>query len=234
MLDIPPETWLSWANATRIWGLAIAAIAGVVSLIASIAQNNFQTIVSAKKDEALRVFQAESQERIAAANTQAAEANARAAEANEKAEQERLGRLKIEEKIAPRWLSTQQQQELGDRLSQFRGIAAQMWIFPAGTADTSPLANLLAEIFKSAGWFPERAISVAGQANPGIRVSPRAGTDGVEPARALVEYLRDSAGIDAVMVDPFNDDEPLLPAVTGSDPRPAVPFTIRMAIGTKP
>ena len=132
MLDIPPETWLSWANAARIWGLAIAAIASVVSLIASIAQNNFQTIVSAKKDEALRVFQAESQERIAAANTQAAEANARAAEANEKAEQERLGRLKLEEKLAPRWLSTQQQQELRDRLSQFPALRPKCGYFLRG------------------------------------------------------------------------------------------------------
>jgi hypothetical protein len=48
MFNLPPETWLSWVNIARIWGLAIAAIAGVISLVAGIAQHHLQAVVSAQ------------------------------------------------------------------------------------------------------------------------------------------------------------------------------------------
>lgn len=96
MFNIPPETWLSWVNIARIWGLAITVIASVISLVASIVQSNAQAVVSAKKDEALRIFQTESQERIALANARAAEAEKKAEEARVKAAVAETGQKSLE------------------------------------------------------------------------------------------------------------------------------------------
>ena len=49
MFNIPPETWLSWSNSARIWGIAITVFAGVITLVATIVQIKMQAIVSAKK-----------------------------------------------------------------------------------------------------------------------------------------------------------------------------------------
>src|SRR2546428_2288570 len=48
-----------------------------------------------------------------------AEAHARAAEANQKAEEEKLARVKIEEKLAPRHLSAEQQRRIVSALKPF-------------------------------------------------------------------------------------------------------------------
>ena len=154
MPEITRETWLSWANSARLWGLAIAAIAGVIGLVASVAQNHFQEVVSARKDEALRVFQAESQERIATVNAQAAEANARAADARKRAAMAEqaaaeanleLARLKM-----PRTLNAEQQTRLIAKLAPFAGQQYSFNVFP--DPESISLMRSINDVLGAARW----------------------------------------------------------------------------------
>src|SRR5205807_115944 len=58
--------------------------------------------------------------RIKAADVRIADATARAAEANQKAEEERLARVQLETRIAPRQITQEQQNELTERLKDFK------------------------------------------------------------------------------------------------------------------
>ncbi len=82
-----------------------------------------------------------------------AEANQRAAEANEKAESERLERLKLEDKLAWRSLTAEQQEELIDKLEPFAGQRIDIFT-TSGQAEIMYLANMLQVVFLEAGWIP--------------------------------------------------------------------------------
>ncbi len=67
--------------------------------------------------------------RISDAEARVAEATARAAEANKKAEEERLERVKIQEKLAPRHLSAEQRQGIAVRLRPFAGTKINVFAY---------------------------------------------------------------------------------------------------------
>lgn len=108
---------------------------GVLAAIAGGFAYYFSSRVDIQKDSAFARFRLESTERIAAANSAAAEANerakryesdiasanSRAAEAMRIAEQERLARVKIEEKLAWRDLSPEQEKSLSSKMQPFTG-----------------------------------------------------------------------------------------------------------------
>ena len=95
-------------------------------------------------------------EGAARAGKDAAEASARAAEANEKAERERLARVKIEEKLAPRHLSSEQQALLAQQLSiwaNVSGVQQSVAVFPTSSSwESTRLADEIANVLKTAGW----------------------------------------------------------------------------------
>lgn len=225
MSNIPPETWLFWVNIARIWGLAIAAIAGVISLVAGITQHNLQAVVSAKKDEALRIFQAESQERIALANASAAEANARAAEAIEKAEQERLARVKIEERIAWRRLSKDQQAKIGSQLRRFSGETTSVW-FNQGDIEGSTFASDIASALKEAQWNligPPSSLATlgAGLVETGIIITSTEDEDSLNASEILVRELI-ALGFDATK-SPRIESRPVAMVIVTIEVRPEGP-----------
>ena len=92
----------------------VGAAFGAVALVASLASSFVLYKVADK-------VQSESDTGIAEATAEAAKANAIAAQANEKAEAERLARVKIEERIAPRRLSDEQKGKLREILSNTPG-----------------------------------------------------------------------------------------------------------------
>ncbi len=97
------ETVFLWAN----WFLLGALVVGLIA--------TYTIVVSGNIKEAYL------KRGIAEAGQQAAEADARAAEANRKAEEERLERLKLEAKIAPRRLNADQQRAITTALKSFSG-----------------------------------------------------------------------------------------------------------------
>jgi len=104
--------WFDKANIFLIGALAIGVIAtGLIVWMGNV------------KEEYLRRDLADTDARVEEAKAASAEANARASEANKIAEGERLARVKIEEKLAPRTISSEQITGLTKRLKQYAGIS---------------------------------------------------------------------------------------------------------------
>jgi hypothetical protein len=81
------------------------------------------------------------QAQIAQLGKDAAEANARAAEANRVAEEEKLARLKLEAKIAPRRLTLAQIAKLAELLKPFGGSSLSMDVTAASGLEGTNLAD---------------------------------------------------------------------------------------------
>jgi hypothetical protein len=99
--------------------------------------------------EALRQA-AKAEESLANARKEAALANERAAEANKIAEGERLARIKIEHKLAPRILSDENQKRIESKLKPFAGMPYELGL--NAVPEAINLANTIDKILRSAGW----------------------------------------------------------------------------------
>lgn len=98
--------WPSLETASRVSDFANAAL--VCSLVVGVVATWLIVWMGNVKEAYWESDRQQSRERVVGLESGVADANARAAEANRKAEEERLARIKIEERIAPRRLSTEQ------------------------------------------------------------------------------------------------------------------------------
>jgi hypothetical protein len=112
-----------------------------------------------KRHDNLRISSNEAEtaravESAAQASLRASEADARAAEANQKAEEERLARIKIEARIAPRSMPQAQQHELTAKLA---GLPKQQGtvIASPSTPESELFARVLTASLTAAGWEME-------------------------------------------------------------------------------
>jgi len=111
--------------------------------------------------ELLRAEAEKAREAIALAQVDAARANSEAAKANEKAEQERLARLKLEQQIAPRNLSSEQQARIASKLSSFVHERAAITWYP-DSLEGGVLANQIASSLTAAHWSVNISADPAG------------------------------------------------------------------------
>ena len=188
------ESVAFWSGTVTVVATAIAAIAGSLSWIVS-------KKVSSTKDEALARFKTESKVAIS-------EANARAAEANEKAEKERLERIRLEEDLAWRRLSKEQQQIIVSQVAKFSGQIVSLW-YAQGDKEAETFAWELASALNSAGWkvfspagliTMKKAGHIFGTTSPhktGISVASTADESGLKASQTLISALM-SLGFDAV------------------------------------
>lgn len=91
------------------------------------------------------------QPRLGAMTSSAAKANERAAQANKAAEQERIERLKLEAKLAPRRLTGEQRAAFGAMCGRVSGepVSATGML---GVADADDFAEDLAQVLKDCGY----------------------------------------------------------------------------------
>jgi hypothetical protein len=115
MFGFVPEQELYWVNEVRLWSMALAAVAAIVTLGAGYAQIRLQTIVAEEKATLAAALQRSSDERISATQAEAAKANERTAElekqtieARRELEKERAERLRLESRFGPRSLKAEQ------------------------------------------------------------------------------------------------------------------------------
>lgn len=174
------ERWYDIFNIVLIIGAIAVAIAtyGVIKM-GAIKEHFADERISANEAKTARAI-ADSD----IAKAQAAEANARAAEANKKAEEERLARLKIEARLAPRTLTGTQQQAIIDKIRPF---AQQQFEFASYQEDQEVhgLVLTLIQTLLAAGWkgLPAREMLMGGLVVGGChRVRPSEG-QGVWPSR---------------------------------------------------
>jgi hypothetical protein len=172
-------------------------------------------------------------ERAAAANERAAKAEQHAAEANKKAEEERLARVRIEQRLAPRSLGPAQQRELSERLRPFAGRSLDIFMY-GETPEIVSLTMVIKSTVESAGWNVRSWTVTAGGAVTGILVGTRTGSDASaqKAAQALIAALN-SEGVSSGPWKEFSDaDTPGMltgPPWSNNDMAP-----IRMLLGTKP
>lgn len=94
---------------------------------------------------------AKAEESLGNARKDAALANERAAEANKIAEGEKLARLKIEQKLAPRSLDKAQQERIEAKLKPFSGMPYELAVTPVPEAIS--ILTTIDEILRSSGWL---------------------------------------------------------------------------------
>jgi hypothetical protein len=88
---------------------------------------------------------------VANLNREAAEANERAAEANRLAEQERLARVELEARLAPRTLSVRQQARIHSELTKLAGRYVTI-TFINDSFEAAAFASQIRDVFNQAGW----------------------------------------------------------------------------------
>ncbi len=158
-MNLSSLTW--WSNVLGWSAVSFTALGAIAGILAW----HFAVQLNATKDEADAAFKRESSEKVASAeakssqaNALAADATARAAEAtreaarlNQEAEKERLARVEIEERIAPRRIPEKQRVRLANQLRSYAGQKVSLW-FNAGDHEARVFASELAVTLESAQW----------------------------------------------------------------------------------
>jgi hypothetical protein len=112
------ERWYDIFNVMLFLGAFAVAVGTYGAIRMGTVKEHFSDVrISTNEAETARAV-ADSE----AAKAQAALANERAAEANKKAEEERLARLKLEARLAPRTLTGTQQIQITEKLKSFAGV----------------------------------------------------------------------------------------------------------------
>ncbi len=184
-----------------------------------------------KKLAALQRSEAKAQEaEIARLNKDAealkldvAKANERASEANRVAEGERLARLKIEERLAPRSLSKEQSDELTAALGKFPGQKIEIMEYSL-SREASSLSQKIQAAFVAAKW-DAKVIGMMGGAElePGIHILIAQGQTPFPAVTALLQTLKEQGFVVTFRYD-AGFSGPVLPT----------PGVIRMLVGPKP
>lgn len=151
--------WPSEELASRLydlanWGLIAGLVIGVVSTIFLVWMGN-------AKESHL-------QKRLADTNAIAALANERAAEANQKAEEERLARVKIEERMGGWKLDKDGQSRVVDKLKPFPDTPFDLMVNP----DEAKFMDVIDHILLAAKWVRKEHESWGEPRRPGYQENP--------------------------------------------------------------
>lgn len=223
--------WPKW-NELKRWEKVFTVLAGITIAGGVYGEYFFG---SRAADAALQIENI-SEKQVAALKADAAAFNARAAGLIKEAEDERLARVKIEEKLAPRHLSIEQQNTIIAKLKPFAGTRINLFAFSSGGSDIIPFGNELGRILtgpNSANWIVSASVAEEfGLVVPGLGVEIQQNADpkSVEAAKALFKALADER-LSIGFVPPLPGGATR--AKSGSlneDPR----ATIRIIIGQKP
>lgn len=152
-----------------------------------------------------------------------AKANERAAEANRSAEQEKLARLKIEERLAPRLLSKEQSDKLTAAIGKFPGQKIEIMEYSL-SREASSLSKQIQAALGAAKW-DTKVIGMMGGAElePGIHILIAQGQTEFPAVIALVQTLKEQGFLVTFRYD-AGFSGPVLPT-SG---------VIRMLVGPKP
>lgn len=168
---------------------------------------NVQAALLLAKDKQLSLDLAEKDLEIENARNEAAKANERAAEANMKAEQERLERVRLSTRVAPRFLGPEQKQAIIVSLKRFSGRQVTVVTYQQDV-EAAVLAEQLIAALRQAGVSVEELTSrlfTVGGFRLGIHVS------GPANEQDFVEALSSSFANDGQLATHNNGTEPVVP-----------------------
>jgi len=158
--------------------------------------NQEETISGLKKDAALAL------ERAAKAEENLGEAKRQAAEANRIAEQERLERIKIEERLASRRISKSKKEEIVKLLTPFAG--ARITLQKIGDDEATEFANDLISVLKESHWTVD--LSIMGMISPpkyGLQCTVDKSPAGQAFAKAIRGLPTATVTVDESVNDPY-------------------------------
>jgi hypothetical protein len=167
----------------------------------------------------------------AASDRAIAEANARAADANKIAEQERLARLQLEARLAPRSLSSEQSVDLISKLKNFSGAEIDVCEYP-NDFETARLTSQIVESLKAAAWTVNgfRPLAPTTRIFAGLAVLIDEST-AVERERRAAQTLADALRSQALVV---SGPTPLLPTDVPGLAQGSPKYSLRLIVGSKP
>jgi hypothetical protein len=181
--NMASEDWLPWADRVYFGAAIAAVVATAITIVAGIAQNRLNARISDNKDRAFNEFRITSDTRVA-------ELQKLTAEANQRAEEERLARIKIEERLAPRSIAPERFVNLVAALSRFRGTSIAVW----QVGEAAEIGNVSQSAFlalRVASWDVNFWVWVGVGPVAGIIISVQPGADVklIEAADALATAL---------------------------------------------
>lgn len=169
----------------------------------------------------------------AAQAAEIAQANARAAEANQKAEEERLARVKIEQRLAPRQLLQEDALKISKALDSY---STTIFILAFGDSpEIVRFAHQLAAALKEGGCKVGVYGAIGGADFTGVLVSPARGIKEVATISSALVGILTAAGFEATVYESFDPkDTGNLPAMVGPDDAPRVSdSSLRIFVGAK-
>ncbi len=188
-------TLLSWIERGRTLSFLLVAV-GVVG----------EFLVDRMAGPIIKRRDAAQRSEIAELSRQTADSNAPAAEANRIAEQERLARVQLEAKLAPRSLSTEQQARIRSELTKLAGRSVTV-TFINDNFEAAAFASQIRDVFSQAKWVITQfsQMTPGGNGLPivrGVLIMTEPPDTSVESGHAVLAALRK----EEVMVDimPFD------------------------------
>jgi hypothetical protein len=198
----PLESWDSWGVVLMFIGAGL----GLAALVASLASAYVLYRVADRAQAELRTANEANGIHVAQANERAKALEVQVAQANALAETERLARVKIEEKLAPRTLTSEQRRSIVARIREHKGVSADLLMY-GDAPEILLLGEAIGVVLAHAGWDVRGPWTTSGQLATGVNVGvdQRADSHHKAAAQALVEALR----AERVHVDSFsfNDGE---------------------------
>jgi hypothetical protein len=225
--DMSLEGWSLWVNRVYFGAGGVAAFATVITVLAGVAQNRINNVLTARRDREFSEFRIASDKQIA-------ELHRATAEANQKAEEERLARMKIEERLAPRSITVQQVQKVAEAISEFSGTDVAVMV--AGeTQEIGSVAQAVVAMLRVAGWKSDSWIWTGVGPFSGINVATKPAASQAEEGapEALVKALID-VGLAAASMTWPPDNWDSFGGLLNGPPQWDKAAPIRIVIGAKP
>jgi hypothetical protein len=203
---------------------------------AKAAEAQVESAKAASRDAVARVAAADARSVEASAKAESfrrdiATANERAASANETAERERLARVQLEIKYAPRVLTPEQQDLLTKKLSPYKGTAVDVVLWEE-TAEVQRFGGTLILCLKNAGWVVGSETALGQGGVIGVLVGTRPGSD-PKIAEAAGTLLATLSAFD-IACAPWAFDKLPFPGVKVFGVAPSENSPIKLFIGAKP
>jgi hypothetical protein len=202
------ESSASLWDGISFWLIGVGAILAFVGTVAGWRARTLGRELAIEKTAIAARDKDASDRAIADANARAEEAKRAAAEANVKAEHEKLERLKLEQKIAPRRVSKDQQSSIGEALKPYRPSGHVLVFVSKEDVEIVLFAKELAVAMEGAGWSVRMAVKKYHNRIPvgvSVEMLKNISDKDIVVASALATVLRRS-GIDDVYGPSVLDD----------------------------
>lgn len=217
------------------------AVFGALTIISSFVINakneelsDVQTQLADEKDRVARKEADAIRVNVAEANERAAHAVAEAARFNEIAEREKLARLQLEERLAPRVITEADRVKVVDLLTPLTGSRVNVF-FSSQRVDSVNLGNIIVELMKRSGWWWASWAITGGDVSTGVVVvvAEGASKDEVTRAEAIVNALN-GCGIAAKLWPTPFEPKKIRGIINGPVWSDEYQANIRLFVGDKP